>query len=138
MGTVLTGGTVVNADSVQRADLRLVDEIVEQLGQNLIEAGDEVIDVTGCYLFPGGIDPHTHFDLNPIINIVRNFDFTQKVFFCSHCTSPSHPLFETVPPAVATGFDPCSYPPIANSGVRPLTFHRQSKPKIRGNSPLPV
>ena len=76
MGTVLTGGTVVNADSVQLTDLRLLGGSVEQLGQNLIEAGDEVIDVTGCYLFPGGIDPHTHFDLNTGATVTADDFFT--------------------------------------------------------------
>ena len=64
MGTVLTGGTIVNADTVEQADLRIEGEVVERVGRDLAVAGDEVVDVAGCYLFPGGIDPHTHFDLD--------------------------------------------------------------------------
>ena len=64
MGIVLTGGTIVNADTVEQADLRIEGEVVERVGRDLAVAGDEVVDVAGCYLFPGGIDPHTHFDLD--------------------------------------------------------------------------
>lgn len=63
MGIVLKGGIVVNADSVERQDLRINGPVIDRLGFGLETDGDEVIDVAGCYLFPGGIDPHTHFDL---------------------------------------------------------------------------
>lgn len=64
MGTVLRGGTVVTADSWYLADVRLDGTVVSGIGQGLIQPGDNVIDVDGCYLLPGGIDPHTHFDLD--------------------------------------------------------------------------
>ena len=63
MGIVLKGGTVVNADSVERQDLRIDGPVIDRLGFGMETAGDEVVDVSGCCLFPGGIDPHTHFDL---------------------------------------------------------------------------
>ena len=63
MGIVLKGGTVVNADSVERQDLRIDGPVIDRLGFGMETAGDEVVDVAGCCLFPGGIDPHTHFDL---------------------------------------------------------------------------
>jgi dihydropyrimidinase len=64
MGIVLRGATVVNADAACLADLRICDETIAAIGAELVQAGDQVIDVAGCYLFPGGIDPHTHFDLD--------------------------------------------------------------------------
>jgi len=64
MGIVLFGGTVVNYDSVKSQDVRIDGQIIDRIGPGLEVSGDEVIDVSGCYLFPGGIDPHTHFDLN--------------------------------------------------------------------------
>ncbi len=64
MGIVLTGGTIVNADNVEQVDLRIEGELVERVGRDLAVVGDEVVNVAGCYLFPGGIDPHTHFDLD--------------------------------------------------------------------------
>lgn len=64
MGIVLRGATVVNADAACMADLRICDEKIAAIGAELVQPGDQVIDVAGCTLFPGGIDPHTHFDLD--------------------------------------------------------------------------
>jgi dihydropyrimidinase len=63
MGILLTGGTVVTAVDTYQADVRLEGEQVAAIGHCITQTGDEMIDVSGCYLFPGGIDPHTHFDL---------------------------------------------------------------------------
>ncbi len=64
MATVLTGGTVVNATGSAREDVRIEGEKIASVGVNLQQSADTLIDATGCYLFPGGIDPHTHFDLS--------------------------------------------------------------------------
>jgi len=64
MGIVLRGATVVNADAACMADLRICGEKIAAIGTELVQTGDQVIDVAGCILFPGGIDPHTHFDLD--------------------------------------------------------------------------
>jgi dihydropyrimidinase len=63
MGIVLTGGTVVTAVECYRADVRIEEEQVVAVGQQIVQEGDTVVDAGGCLLFPGGIDPHTHFDL---------------------------------------------------------------------------
>ncbi|MEL7564635.1 MAG: dihydropyrimidinase, partial [Dehalobacterium sp.] len=63
MGTVLTGGTIVTAADVYQADVRMEGEIITAIGYDIKRPGDQAIDVNGCFLFPGGIDPHTHFDL---------------------------------------------------------------------------
>ncbi|KLU60357.1 D-hydantoinase [Peptococcaceae bacterium CEB3] len=63
MGIILQGGTIVTAGDVFRADLRIEGEKVSAIGLGLETAGDTVYEVDGCYLFPGGVDPHTHFDL---------------------------------------------------------------------------
>ncbi len=64
MGIVLKGGTVANSHAVERRDIRIDGSLIDSLGVDLDISGDEVVDVSGCYLFPGGIDPHTHFDLD--------------------------------------------------------------------------
>jgi dihydropyrimidinase len=63
VGTLIRGGTVVTATDVNNADVLLENEVVSSLGRNLPAAGHEVIDAKGCYVFPGGIDPHTHLDM---------------------------------------------------------------------------
>ncbi|MCI9121710.1 MAG: dihydropyrimidinase [Oscillibacter sp.] len=63
MRTLFKGGTVVSGKGVRRADLLVEGEKVSALARTLKEPADRVVDVTGCILFPGFIDAHTHFDL---------------------------------------------------------------------------
>ena len=72
MATVLTGGTVVNATGSSRADVRIDGESIQAAGLNLQRPEDTLIDATGCYLFPGGIDPHTHFDLSVGVTVTAD------------------------------------------------------------------
>jgi dihydropyrimidinase len=69
---VLTGGIVVNASGSSRADVRIEGEMISAVGVNLQEPGDTLIDASGCYLFPGGIDPHTHFDLSVGVTVTSD------------------------------------------------------------------
>jgi len=64
MGIVLQGATIVTSESVERSDLRIVGETIAEIGLDLVQPGDQLIPADGCYLFPGGVDPHTHFDLD--------------------------------------------------------------------------
>ena len=43
-------------------------------GPNLDASADRVIDAGGCYVMPGGIDPHTHMEL-PFMGTVASEDF---------------------------------------------------------------
>jgi dihydropyrimidinase len=69
--TLITGGTVVTATGRSAADVLVDGEkivgVLEPgsvlLGTNLKESADTVIDATGKYVIPGGIDAHTHFEL---------------------------------------------------------------------------
>jgi dihydropyrimidinase len=49
-------------DFTQVADVLCVDGKVAAIGENLGNApdGGRVIDATGKFVIPGGIDPHTH------------------------------------------------------------------------------
>jgi dihydropyrimidinase len=64
MTKLIRGGTVVNHDHSRRADVLIKDGVIAAIGDNLeAPAGAEVIDAGGCYVMPGGIDPHTHLEL---------------------------------------------------------------------------
>ncbi len=63
MAIILSGGVVASADGEYRADVRFEGERISALGSDLARPGDEVVDVPGCLVLPGGIDVHTHFDL---------------------------------------------------------------------------
>ena len=66
MKTLLRGGFVVSGKSSKRADVLIDGEKIEAVGHVMARApwDAEVVDVSGCYLFPGFIDAHTHFDLH--------------------------------------------------------------------------
>ena len=64
MSIVLKGGQIVTAVDTYFSDLRIEGEKIVSIGENIEKPGDEVISAKGCYILPGGIDTHTHFDLN--------------------------------------------------------------------------
>jgi dihydropyrimidinase len=60
----ITGGTVVSPEQgVFDADIAVDGETIGAISTSGDLAGDRVIDATGKYIFPGVIDPHTHFGL---------------------------------------------------------------------------
>lgn len=63
MGKVLKGAYIVTSEQTFKSDLRIEDEIIQSIGSSVEKEGDEIIDLTGSYVLPGGIDVHTHFDL---------------------------------------------------------------------------
>lgn len=63
MAIVLAGGSLVSTDGVFRADLRMENGTIVDVGSRVGCTEDEYVDVSGRYLLPGGIDVHTHFDL---------------------------------------------------------------------------
>ncbi|RAP78051.1 dihydropyrimidinase [Paenibacillus montanisoli] len=62
---LIQGGTIVTASDICRADLLIENGVVAAIGENLqrLAPQAEIIDASGCYLFPGGVDPHTHLDM---------------------------------------------------------------------------
>ena len=63
MTKLIRGGTVVNHDNSRRADVLTDGGTIVAVGANLqAPSGAEVIDAGGCFVMPGGIDPHTHLE----------------------------------------------------------------------------
>ncbi|KAL7293717.1 hypothetical protein TKK_0012789 [Trichogramma kaykai] len=61
---LIKNGKVVNEDGIFDADVFVEDGVIKELGRNLIiPGGTRTIDARGRYIMPGGIDPHTHFEL---------------------------------------------------------------------------
>ncbi|MGQ7845666.1 dihydropyrimidinase [Granulosicoccus sp. 3-233] len=72
MSKVIRGGTVVTADRSYKADVRIDNGVITRIGENL--TADETLDATGCYVMPGGIDPHTHLEM-PFMGTYSSDDF---------------------------------------------------------------
>ncbi|MEH6442915.1 MAG: dihydropyrimidinase [Oceanospirillaceae bacterium] len=75
MSIVIRGGTVVTAEQTFSADVYCENGKIVAVGENLeVPSSAEVIDATGQYIMPGGIDPHTHMQL-PFMGTVASEDF---------------------------------------------------------------
>jgi dihydropyrimidinase len=75
MTVLIKGGTVVNADRTQQADVLCHDGLIVSVGEGLdAPKGATIIDAGGQYVMPGGIDPHTHMQL-PFMGTVASEDF---------------------------------------------------------------
>ena len=72
MSTVIKGGTVVTADLSYAADVLIEGGQITAIGPGL--SGDRVLDATGCFIMPGGIDPHTHLEM-PFMGTYSADDF---------------------------------------------------------------
>lgn len=83
MKKLIKNGTVVTATDKYKADVLIENGKVAAIGQNLNEDVDEIIDAEGSYLFPGGIDPHTHMDM-PFGGTVTADDFETGTIGAAH------------------------------------------------------
>jgi dihydropyrimidinase len=69
---IIKNGTIVTADLTYKADIRIENGVITEIGENL--SGGETLDATGCYVIPGGIDPHTHLEM-PFMGTYSSDDF---------------------------------------------------------------
>jgi dihydropyrimidinase len=63
MSVLIKGGRVLTAVDDYVADVYVEDETVSLIGETLDVQADRVIDASGRYVLPGGVDPHTHLDM---------------------------------------------------------------------------
>ncbi|MEL6920445.1 MAG: amidohydrolase family protein, partial [Pseudomonadota bacterium] len=72
MTTIIKNGTIVTADLTYTADIKIEGGKIAEIGQNL--SGGTELDASGCYIMPGGIDPHTHLEM-PFMGTYSTDDF---------------------------------------------------------------
>ncbi len=63
MKTLIKNGTVVTATETLKADVLVQGEKVAAIGVGLDGSATKIVDATGRYVMPGGIDAHTHMEL---------------------------------------------------------------------------
>src|SRR5205814_5443038 len=63
MRTLISNGTIVNADATTRADVLVDGERIALIGENLQVTADRTVDAGGKWVIPGAIDVHTHMEL---------------------------------------------------------------------------
>ncbi len=73
MKTLIKSPTILTASETFVADLLIDGEIISQIGVNLNVQDAQVIEASGKLAMPGGVDPHTHFDL-PMFGTVSSDD----------------------------------------------------------------
>ncbi|MGG3799624.1 dihydropyrimidinase [Metabacillus fastidiosus] len=63
MRKIIKNGTIVTHSNTYKADIVIENGIIVDIGANIYPAQDDkVLDADGQYVFPGGVDVHTHFD----------------------------------------------------------------------------
>ena len=73
MATLIKNGTLVTASETFTADILIEGEQISRIGMDLQSDSADVIDASGKLIMPGGVDPHTHFDL-PMFGTVSSDD----------------------------------------------------------------
>ena len=70
---LIQNGTLVTAGDIFQADILVENGQIARVGQQLRAAEAEIVDAAGKLVMPGGVDPHTHFDL-PMFGTVSSDD----------------------------------------------------------------
>ena len=90
---LIKNGMVVGEKETKITDILIEDGIIKKIGDNL--EGADVIDASGKYVLPGGIDVHTHMDLDVGIAVAQDDFYTGTVAAACGGTTTivDHPAF---------------------------------------------
>jgi len=81
--TLIKGGTVVTAADQYKGDVLIENEKIITVGTSLDVPVDRTIDAAAMYVFPGGIDVHTHLDM-PFGGTTSADDFESGTVAAAH------------------------------------------------------
>jgi len=73
MTTLIKNGTLITASETFEADILIEGEMIARIGLDLEPGAANVVNASGKFVAPGGVDPHTHFDL-PMFDTVSSDD----------------------------------------------------------------
>ena len=83
MSILIKNGRIITAVDDYMGDVFMESETVTHIGKSLDMEADEILDASGKYLFPGGLDPHTHLDM-PFGGTVSADDFETGTRAAAH------------------------------------------------------
>jgi dihydropyrimidinase len=72
---LIKNGLIATADDTLQADLLIAGGVIATIGEGLERPGAQIIDASGQYVMPGGVDAHTHLNLT-----VGNFKVSDGFF----------------------------------------------------------
>lgn len=79
MSLLIKNGTIITASDTYNGDIYIEDGIIKEIGTNIDRTSDEIIDAKGKYVIPGGVDVHTHLNLDVGIAIANDDFYTGTV-----------------------------------------------------------
>ncbi len=92
---LIKNGLIVTATETINADLLISGGKIDFIGESLDHPGSKVIDATGKYVMPGGIDAHTHLNLQIGNNKVSDgfYEGSAAAAFGGNTCVVEHPSF---------------------------------------------
>jgi N-acyl-D-aspartate/D-glutamate deacylase len=98
---LIRNGTVVDGTGAPafKADVRVVDGYIAEVGPGLAPRGERVVDAEGCHVAPGFIESHTHYDgtmwWQPDLDPLPAYGATTMILGnCGFSAAPLHPTKE--------------------------------------------
>ncbi|MFZ4687752.1 MAG: N-acyl-D-amino-acid deacylase family protein [Polymorphobacter sp.] len=95
---LIKGGTVVDGTGAPgfAADVRVRGGLIAEVGANLAAQGERIVDATGCFVTPGFIESHTHYDASmwwqPDLDPLPGYGATTMILGnCGFSMAPLHP-----------------------------------------------
>ncbi|MGH2581573.1 MAG: amidohydrolase family protein, partial [Anaerolineales bacterium] len=73
---LIKSGTVVTHEGSAKADVLVDGEGIREVESHISAEDAEIVDATGMLVMPGGVDPHTHFDLEMFATVSSDDHYT--------------------------------------------------------------
>jgi len=73
---LIKSGTLITASDTYQADILVKDGKIVEIGQSLHVPDAEPVDASNKLVLPGGVDPHTHFDLEMFDTVASDDHYT--------------------------------------------------------------
>src|SRR5262245_65546271 len=81
--TLVRNGTIVTASDRYEGDIYVDKGVITLIGRGLTLPADTVVDASGCFVMPGGVDVHTHLDM-PFGGTTSADDFESGTIAAAH------------------------------------------------------